>query len=240
MKPYQSFESMEENNLLMPMAGEVCYKCGKCSSHCPSRAITVEETWSIDVGKCVFCLECYNSCKNMILVPAPFYVLKREDLYFKREDFLPDSEEKKTIEFPQLPKEEIKAIGKSIAIRELDTGSCGACESEIAAMDNKYYDVGRFGIKTVPSPRHADVVLVTGPMSNHMKEAAEKTVDAVPDRKYIVACGSCAISGGVFAKGDVVGDGVEDTLPVDIYIPGCPPAPNRIIVSLVKAFNLRH
>lgn len=233
MKPYQSYESMAENMLMMPLANDDCNCCGKCVSSCASKAIMIKDEWTVDIGKCIFCKECVESCDSITLVPTPFCVSKREDLIFKKSqhgEFSP----------VRLSDEDIKTMGNSVAVRELDVGSCGACESEISAMSNKYYDMDRFGIHVVPSPRHADVLLVTGPMTFQMMEAAEKTYAAVPDKKFVVACGTCAISGGLFVEGDVVGHGVKDTLPVDLYIPGCPPSPNRILVSLIGAFGLNH
>ncbi len=233
MKPCQSYESMAENVLLMPMADGNCDMCGRCADACTGKAISINEEWTVDLGKCVFCRDCYDSCEHITPISAPNYAFNRSDFIFTPSK-LPSKES------PKMPKDIIKSLKHSISIRELDTGSCGACESDINCMGNKYYDMERFGLRMVASPRHADALLVTGPMSYNMVEAAKKTYSAVPEKRLVIACGTCAISGGLFVEGDVVGEGVNDTLPVDMYILGCPPTPNRIIVSLVKAFDLRH
>lgn len=232
-KPVESFEVMESKRLSRPNPDKDCILCGKCAKACSGKAITISEgKWSVDLGKCVFCRDCYDVCEHMQEKKAPHYVLKREDLIYL-------ADEDRHVEL-ELPKEKVSKVRGSVAIRELDTGSCNACESEANAMGNKYYDMERFGIKVTPSPRHADALLVTGPMTRNMLIAAKKTYDAVPDDKLVIACGTCAISGGLFVKGDVVGEGVNDTLPVDIYVVGCPPTPNGMIVSIVKALGLRH
>jgi hydrogenase-4 component I len=231
-KPCESYGVMENKRLNMPMPDEHCNMCGDCARACSGHAICVGETWSVDLGKCVFCRDCYDICEHIEAVPAPHYALKREDLIFQ-------IHEKKDIE-GQLDKKRISGLKNSVAVRELDTGSCNACENEANAMSNKYYDMSRFGIEIKPSPRHADALLVTGPMTRNMLTAAKKTYEAVPDNKIVVACGTCAISGGMFVEGDVVGKGINDTIPVDIYIIGCPPTPNGMVVSLIKSLGLRH
>lgn len=232
-KPVEPYSVMEAKRLSMPSPDSGCNCCGKCVKACSGKAISIKDgVWSIDLGKCVFCRDCYELCEHMQEEDAPHYALRREDLVFK-------AGEKKDVE-GRLPKEKVRAVRGSVAIRELDTGSCNACESEANAMGNKYYDMERFGIKVTPSPRHADALLVTGPMTRNMLVAAQKTYNAVPDDKLVIACGTCAISGGLFVKGDVIGEGVNDTLPVDIYIVGCPPTPNGMVVSLIKALGLRH
>ena len=128
-------------------------------------------------------------------------------------------------------------LGRSLSIREVDAGSCNACEIEVNSAGNPYYDMSRFGIKITASPRHADVILVTGPMTRNMHTASLMTYDVAPFPKMVVAFGTCAISGGIFVGGDVVGEGVKDTLNVDVYIPGCPPSPDRLIMALLKALG---
>lgn len=126
-----------------------------------------------------------------------------------------------------------KRFGKSFHIREVDCGSCGACESEIIATTNPIYDVQRFGIDFVASPRHADALLVTGPVSKNMAVALRKAYDAMPEPKFIIALGDCALDGGAFKGSYYVEGGVKEILPVDLHIPGCPPAPAAIIKSLL-------
>jgi Ni,Fe-hydrogenase III small subunit len=126
-----------------------------------------------------------------------------------------------------------KKFGKSLHIREVDTGSCGACESEIIAANNPIYDLQRFGINFVASPRHADALLVTGPASRNMIIALKKTSDAMPRLKFVITCGDCALDGGVFKGSYYVEGAVKTIVPVVLHIPGCPPTPLVIIKTLV-------
>jgi Ni,Fe-hydrogenase III small subunit len=126
-----------------------------------------------------------------------------------------------------------KLYGRSITIREVDAGSCNGCELEIHALNNPIYDVERFGIKFAASPRHADVLLVTGPVTLNMREALERTYGATPGPKWVVAVGDCARNGGVFAGSAACLDGVSAVLPVDLHIPGCPPSPVALLKGLL-------
>jgi Ni,Fe-hydrogenase III small subunit len=127
-----------------------------------------------------------------------------------------------------------KRFGRSFHIREVDTGSCNACESEIIAATNPIYDVQRFGVNFTASPRHADALLVTGPVSKNMLLALKKTYDAMPGPKLVITCGDCAFDGGIFKGSYYVENGVKNVLPVTLHIPGCPPSPARIIKSLLS------
>ncbi len=124
-------------------------------------------------------------------------------------------------------------LGRSLSIRQVDAGSCNGCELEIHALSNAFYDLERFGLHFVASPRHADVLLVTGPVTKNMREALERTYNATPDPKWVVAVGACAADGGVFAGSYAVAGGVKDVLPVDLHIPGCPPTPVDILKGLI-------
>jgi Ni,Fe-hydrogenase III small subunit len=126
-----------------------------------------------------------------------------------------------------------KKFSRSFNIREVDTGSCGACEAEIIAANNPIYDVSRFGVNFVASPRHADALLVTGPVSKNMVLALKKTYDAMPTPKFVIACGNCALDGWYFKDSYYTEGGVSKVLPVDVYIPGCPPKPADIVKALV-------
>ena len=127
----------------------------------------------------------------------------------------------------------LKRFGRSFHIREVDTGSCNGCESEIIATTNPIYDIQRFGIDFVASPRHADALLVTGPVSKNMAMALRKTYDAMPEPKFVITLGDCALDGGVFKDSYYTTSGVKEVLPVDLHIPGCPPSPLTIIKSLL-------
>ncbi|HEX9706635.1 MAG TPA: NADH-quinone oxidoreductase subunit B family protein [Steroidobacteraceae bacterium] len=126
-----------------------------------------------------------------------------------------------------------KRLGRSLAIRHVDAGSCNGCELEIHALNNAYYDLERFGIRFVASPRHADVLLVTGPVTHNMREALERTYAATPAPKWVVAVGGCARDGGCFAGSYAVAGGVSNVVPVDLHIPGCPPRPVEILKGLL-------
>src|SRR6202163_4014120 len=126
-----------------------------------------------------------------------------------------------------------RRLGRSLSIREVDAGSCNGCELEIHALNNAYYDVERFGLRFVASPRHADVLMVTGPVTKNMREALQRTYDAVPGPKWVVAVGDCAKDGGCFAGSYAVVGGVAEVIPVDLHIPGCPPTPTAILKGLL-------
>ena len=124
-------------------------------------------------------------------------------------------------------------LGRSLSIREVDAGSCNGCELEIHALNNIVYDLERFGLRFVASPRHADVLLVTGPVTLNMREALERTWRATPDPKWVVAVGDCARNGGVFAGSPACVGGVSTVVPVDLHIPGCPPSPTALLRGLL-------
>ncbi|MCL4767667.1 MAG: NADH-quinone oxidoreductase subunit NuoB [Hyphomicrobiaceae bacterium] len=126
-----------------------------------------------------------------------------------------------------------RALGRSLSIREVDAGSCNGCELEIHALANVYYDLERFGLRFVASPRHADVLLVTGPVTKNMREALERTWHATPDPKWVVAVGDCALDGGPFAGSYAVVGGVSAVVPVDLHIRGCPPSPKALLEGLI-------
>lgn len=130
-----------------------------------------------------------------------------------------------------------RRLGRSLAIRAVDAGSCNGCELEMHALNNAYYDLERFGIRFVASPRHADVLLVTGPVTKNMREAFERTVNATPGPKWVVAIGDCAIDGGCFAGSYAVAGGVSEVVPVDLKIPGCPPNPTQLLRGLLALLD---
>ena len=126
-----------------------------------------------------------------------------------------------------------RRLGRSLSIREVDAGSCNGCELEIHALNNILYDLERFGLRFVASPRHADVLLVTGPVTRNMREALERTYAATPDPKWVVAVGDCARDGGLFAPSAACVGGVSRVVPVDLHIAGCPPAPQALLGGLL-------
>jgi len=126
-----------------------------------------------------------------------------------------------------------RRLGRSLSIREVDAGSCNGCELEIHALNNAYYDVERFGLRFVASPRHADVLMVTGPVTKNMREALERTYHATPNPKWVVAVGDCAADGGCFAGSYAIVGGVAKVIPVDLHISGCPPTPTAMLQGLL-------
>jgi Ni,Fe-hydrogenase III small subunit len=124
-------------------------------------------------------------------------------------------------------------LGRSLSIRQVDAGSCNGCELEIHALGNAFYDLERLGLRFVASPRHADVLMVTGPVTKNMREALTRTYNATPDPKWVVAVGVCAVDGGLFAGSYAVAGGVKDVVPVDLTIPGCPPSPTKLLQGLL-------
>jgi Ni,Fe-hydrogenase III small subunit len=126
-----------------------------------------------------------------------------------------------------------RRLGRSLSIREVDAGSCNGCELEIHALNNAFYDLERFGLRFVASPRHADVLMVTGPVTRNMREALERTYNATPDPKWVVAIGDCAVDGGIFSGSYAVIGGVGDIVPVDLHVRGCPPRPMQLLAGLL-------
>ena len=124
-------------------------------------------------------------------------------------------------------------LGRSLSIRQVDAGSCNACELEIHALANVFYDLERFGLRFVASPRHADVLMVTGPVTKNTREALKRTYNATPDPKWVVAVGGCAADGGIFKGSYACVGGVSDVVPVDLHIPGCPPSPRALLKGLL-------
>ena len=132
-----------------------------------------------------------------------------------------------------------RRLGRSLAIREVDAGSCNGCELEIHALNNAFYDLERFGLHVVASPRHADVLLVTGPVTANMRDALERTYAATPDPKWVVAVGDCGRDGGVFAGSYACVGGVAEVVPVDLHIPGCPPSPVKLLEGLLALLQIQ-
>lgn len=152
-------------------------------------------------------------------------VRKREDLILKGQEML----------FAEaLDQKMQKLFGRSLKLREVCAGSCSGCDLELQALNNVVFDLSRFGIQFVASPRHADGIVITGPVTENMKLALQKTYEAVPDPKIVIAVGSCALSGGPFAGSSEVNNGVGDMIPVDLYIPGCPPHPLTVLDGLLR------
>jgi Ni,Fe-hydrogenase III small subunit len=150
----------------------------------------------------------------------------------------PDATEELAVLAAQLDHVAKRRLGRSLSIRQIDAGSCNACELEINALSNSYYDLERFGLRFVASPRHADVLLVTGPVTKNMREALERTYQATPNPKWVVAAGDCASGCGVFSESYACVGGVSKVVPVDIHIAGCPPTPTQLLAGLLSLMEL--
>ena len=216
---------------------------------CPTGAIAVADTdgsrsVTVDYGRCIFCGEC-AAADDAVRMTRKFELAAadRAALMIRaRYTLNPDGTHEKLV--PAQPAQEIgrvlerevhRILGRSLAIREVDAGSCNGCELEIIALNNPVYDIERFGIHFVASPRHADMLLVTGPVTRNMELALRKTYDATPDPKLVVAVGACGISGGIFGTNYATRGGVDQVIPVDVYIPGCPPRPEALLYGILLA-----
>ncbi|MBQ8180063.1 MAG: 4Fe-4S binding protein [Candidatus Methanomethylophilaceae archaeon] len=218
----------------MPMASDECTSCGGCIGSCPTGAIMITDgTWRLDLGRCVFCMDCIDACVTGAIgtVPSPDYALDRGDLVVDRHTDIDEVE-------GVLGRDIRRRLGGSVAVRELDAGSCNACEMELNNLSDQFYDIHRIGVRFVASPRHADVLLVTGPMTRNMAVASDRTRRAVPEPSLVIASGTCAISGGVFVGGDVVEGSTGAVMEPDAYLIGCPPPPDRVMRSLSKMLGL--
>jgi Ni,Fe-hydrogenase III small subunit/formate hydrogenlyase subunit 6/NADH:ubiquinone oxidoreductase subunit I len=228
---------------------------------CPTGAISIEESAerrrvTIDYGLCIYCSECSEADDSgavKITCEFELAVRQRDDLVVHAEYLLaPDGNQSEFLgvqvgssfkhsllnPLEDRVRQRIhQVLGRSLAIREVDAGSCNGCEIEISALNNPIYDLERLGIHFVASPRHADMLLVTGPVTANMELALTKTYHATPDPKIVVAVGTCGISGGIFGKNYATVGGVDAVVPVDVFIPGCPPRPHALLHGILLALG---
>ena len=213
---------------------------------CPTGALATEDhngrhCLRLSYGHCIGCGRCVEVGEGA-LVPAKRFRctgVAKEQLV-RRWDL--SSHVEIAVESPQpdaVRRQVQKLLGRALNIRQLDAGSCNGCEAEISALTNPYYDLERFGIHFVASPKHADMLLVTGPVTRNMAEAVRATYEAVPAPKLVVAVGACGCSGGLFAGSHAVVGAVDAVIPVDRYIPGCPPTPAMVISGILEVLGRR-
>ena len=212
--------------------------CTACIESCPTGALSRRHTrrtsrgrgtpLAIDLGKCLFCGDCAAACPTGAITFTRDHRLaarRREDLV------LQDGELRRAT---ALGKELLRVLGRSLKLRQVSAGGYNACESDANVLTTVGWDIGRFGIQFVASPRHADGLLITGPVTQNMRLALEKTWQAVPDPRIVIASGACAISGGPFAGAEEVCGGAAAVVPVDLFVPGCPPHPLTLLDGLLR------
>jgi Ni,Fe-hydrogenase III small subunit/formate hydrogenlyase subunit 6/NADH:ubiquinone oxidoreductase subunit I len=239
-----------------------CTACDECARVCPTGAIqasiadAVRKTVSLSYASCIQCRACLERCPEQAIAVShdvEVAAYSREQLTRTASftvdlsagvaalERVEDQPGPTLAESAERLRERIRGrLGRSLHVRQVDAGSCNGCELEIAATTNPLYDLERYGICLVASPRHADVLLVTGPVTRNMEIALRRTYEAAPEPRIVVAVGACGCSGGIFGEGTYAAvGGVDRVVPVDVYIPGCPPRPQAILNGLLVAMGIR-
>ena len=226
-----------------PLSSELCRQVEEV---CAPKAIASREAdgtlqLTLDKGKCIMCGLCEQAAPALFQIESKFarpVKMKSGLVVAQLSAEAPGALDQSHQGLGRKLSEKITEIlGRSLAIREVDAGSCNGCEVEVAALNNPIYDIERFGVHFVASPRHADVLLVTGVGSRNMEAALRRTYDATPDPKVVVAVGACATTGGIFGDTYATSGGVGNIVPVDVYVPGCPPRPEALLYGLLLAVD---
>lgn len=206
--------------------------CGACLTVCPSQALTLEPV-RIDLGRCVLCGDCAPAC------PAHKISFNNDvKLAATHRDALTVSAARPNLDPVQVSAELRQRFGRSLKLRSVSAGGCNGCEMELNALGNVNFDLGRYGIEMVASPRHADGLVLSGPISRNMAQALQHCWDAMPPPKLVIAVGACAISGGVFADGDTLERQFLDQFPPSLYLPGCPTHPLTFISGIMDLLGI--
>jgi Ni,Fe-hydrogenase III small subunit/ferredoxin-like protein FixX len=201
-----------------------------CAAACPQEAIDAQKKL-IDMGRCVFCGTCERVSKGkFVTFTQDFEIAVSEKEHLRTDGSLPELATHARQHFKKL-------FGRSLQLRQVSAGGCNACEADLNVLATPFFDLARFGINFVASPRHADGIVVTGPVSRNMKTALFQTYEAVPDPKVVIAVGSCTLTGGPFRGSPEITEGLDSLLPVDLYIPGCPPHPLTNLHALLTFFK---
>lgn len=227
-----------------------CDQCNVCVKKCPTAAIHMEKQSSssksgglyFNLDECIFCSLCADICpQKAIQMTSQFELAAKSRNELRKNAVVIEDRSMPSTDYEiigQILKKNIKkTFGRSLNIREVDAGSCNGCDNEINALNGPYNDIERFGVQFVASPRHADMLLVTGPASRNMELALIKTYNATPEPKMVVAVGACACSGGIFKDSYATRNGIDCIVPVNVYIPGCPPRPQAIIFGILNAIE---
>ncbi|MGV8042238.1 MAG: 4Fe-4S binding protein [Thermoanaerobaculaceae bacterium] len=205
--------------------------CRACVDACPTAAVTREGGLALDLGRCLFCAACSRACPAGAITWSGDWRMATRT----REALVVGGRELALAE--ALDARLRRLFGRSLKLRQVSAGGCNACEADVNVLSTIGWDLGRFGIQIVASPRHADGLLVTGPVPESMRLALQKTYDATPAPKLVIAVGACAIAGGPFVGHPEVTGGVAVTLPVDLFVPGCPPHPVTVLDGLLRLLD---